>query len=69
MHGFIRILTKTCIQEQGGTGQPKIIKSQIRKQFVSVKNWILENKMNVRNSVSRNEFRTTFGAWLKEYSE
>merc|ERR1719319_399931 len=56
-------------RQQGGQGQPQINKRKLKAQFVPVKDWILENKMNTKNVVTREEFRKTFGAWLKEYSE
>jgi len=52
---------------RGGMGQPEIDKIKMKTQFVPVKDWILETKMNSKQEVHRAEFRKVFGGWLKEY--
>jgi len=56
-------------RQQGGQGQPQINKRKLKAQFVPVKDWILENKMNTKKVVHRAEFRKVFGAWLEEYGK
>merc|ERR1711971_713136 len=46
-------------RQQGGQGQPQINKRKLKAQFVPVKDWILENKMNTKSVVTREEFRKT----------
>mmetsp|Transcript_31439 Transcript_31439/g.50925 ORF Transcript_31439/g.50925 Transcript_31439/m.50925 type:complete len:172 (-) Transcript_31439:352-867(-) len=55
-------------KQQGGQGQPTINKKKLKRQFVPVKDWIVNNKMQTKRVVKRDEFRKLFGAWLKEYS-
>eukprot|EP01083_Nonionella_stella_P053202 140830_1 len=54
-------------RQQGGQGQPQINKRKLKQQFIPVKDWILEEKMNTKRVVRREEFRKLFGAWLKSY--
>jgi len=56
-------------RKRGGHGQPQIDKAKLKLQFVPVKEWILKHKMDTKSVVTRDEFRQTFGAWLKEYGQ
>eukprot|EP00483_Globobulimina_turgida_P007597 UN07612 len=56
-------------RQHGGVGQPQINKKKLKIQFVPVNKWILQNKMNTKRFVRREEFRKLFGQWLKAYDK
>ena len=36
-------------------------------QLIPVKEWILQNPMHAKKTVTKAEFKTVFGGWLQEY--
>ena len=57
------------IQTNGGKGQPKINKKLIKKEMMDVAEWIKNEKMKTKTYINKDEYKKTFGPWLKEYSE
>ena len=40
----------------------------IKKQLKDVSEWIKTEKMIRKQTIQKNEYKKTFGRWLKEYS-
>merc|ERR1712154_728086 len=57
----------TEFKDSGSSGAPRINKAELKELMRPIGEWMKRDKMINNKTITKDEFRTTFSEWLKEY--